>query len=89
MFIQLNARGKHLSSGGYATRQAGGRAVRCQAQHKDVHSFGAAGHSRADSGTMRKVDIHVPTIAQPDDKIAIFLKLFSTDWALKKSSIRD
>jgi hypothetical protein len=42
-----------------------------------------------DSGTIRKVDIHVPTIAQRDDKIAIFLKLFSTDWASKKSSMRD
>jgi len=40
-----------------------------------------------DSGTIRKVDIHVPTIAQRDDKIAIFLRLFSTDWASKKSSI--
>jgi hypothetical protein len=42
-----------------------------------------------DSGTIRKVDIHVPTIAQRDDKIAIFLKLFPTDWASKKSSMRD
>lgn len=42
-----------------------------------------------DSGTIRKVDIHVPMIAQRDDKIAIFLKLFSTDWASKKSSMRD
>ena len=42
-----------------------------------------------DSGTIRKVNIYVPTIAHRDDKIAIFLKLFSTDWASKKSSMRD
>jgi hypothetical protein len=39
--------------------------------------------------TLFKVDIYVPTIAQRDDKIATFLKLFSTDWASKKSSMRD
>jgi hypothetical protein len=42
-----------------------------------------------DSGTIREVGIHVPTIAQRHDKTAIFLKLFSTDWASKKSSMRD
>jgi hypothetical protein len=41
------------------------------------------------AGTIRKADIHVPTIAQRDDKIAIFLKLFSADWESKKSSMRD
>jgi 2,4-dienoyl-CoA reductase-like NADH-dependent reductase (Old Yellow Enzyme family) len=47
MFIQFDARWSDLPSGEYAARQAGGSAVRCQAQHEDGHSFGAAGHSRA------------------------------------------